>query len=277
MGDVSCVWEVSWRRGQTATYWPQVLLTIAALLSHSSWAAQSWVTGDPSPLSGAGSHSAGILSPTGTRTDPSRLWHLVIWLSDIHLLPVGVRICHHHRIQPRPQVKVIFRYLRPDAPVSLFFRLFTQVHLLIDGSVEGQYVTGGLLGKLDFLFYFCYWLFISWSPRVCIKKKNGHIHVFVDFSTDLNESLNTWMSATQYWRYFCKSKVFSKLDLSDACLQVMIDEEILKLLTIKHHHHHLVVPPARISLTLSRHSFLSFIASGRSSGLHPVSSQSCCI
>ena len=34
---------------------------------------------------------------------------------------------------------------------------------------------------------------------------------------------------------------------------------------------------ARISLTLSRHFFLSFIASGRSSGLHPVSSHSCCL
>ena len=34
----------------------------------------------------------------------------------------------------------------------------------------------------------------------------------------------------------------------------------------------LVVPPARISLTLSRHPSLSFIASGRSQGLHPVSS-----
>ena len=44
-----------------------------------------------------------------------------------------------------------------------------------------------------------------------------------------------------------------------------------------HHHHHHVVPPARISLALSRHFFLSFIASGRSSGLHPVSSQSCCM
>ena len=27
--------------------------------------------------------------------------------------------------------------------LPLFFRLFTQVHLLIDGSVEGQYITGG--------------------------------------------------------------------------------------------------------------------------------------
>ena len=32
-----------------------------------------------------------------------------------------------------------------------------------------------------------------------------------------------------------------------------------------HHHHHHVVPLARISLNLSRHLSLSFIASGRSS------------
>ena len=44
---------------------------------------------------------------------------------------------------------------------------------------------------------------------------------------------------------------------------------------INHHHH--VVPLARISLTLSHHFSLSFIASGRSSRLHPVSSQSCCM
>ena len=37
------------------------------------------------------------------------------------------------------------------------------------------------------------------------------------------------------------------------------------------------MPLARISLTLSRHFSLSFIASGRSSGLHPVSSHSCCM
>ena len=43
----------------------------------------------------------------------------------------------------------------------------------------------------------------------------------------------------------------------------------------KHHHHHHAVLQARISLTLSRHFSLSFISSGRSSGPHPVSSQSC--
>ena len=43
------------------------------------------------------------------------------------------------------------------------------------------------------------------------------------------------------------------------------------------YHHHHVAPPARISLTISRHFSLSLIASGRSSGLHPVSSHSCCM
>ena len=44
-----------------------------------------------------------------------------------------------------------------------------------------------------------------------------------------------------------------------------------------HHHHHHVVPLARIYLTLSCHFSLSFIASGKSSGLHPVFSHSCCM
>ena len=43
----------------------------------------------------------------------------------------------------------------------------------------------------------------------------------------------------------------------------------------KNHHHHHIALVARISLTLSRHSSLSFIALGRSSGQHPVSSHGC--
>ena len=45
-------------------------------------------------------------------------------------------------------------------------------------------------------------------------------------------------------------------------------------LTLAHHHHHVVLV-ARISLILSRHFSLSFIALGRSSGQRPVSSHSC--
>ena len=43
----------------------------------------------------------------------------------------------------------------------------------------------------------------------------------------------------------------------------------------EYHHHHHVVLVARISLTLSHHFSLSFIASGRSSGQYPISSHSC--
>ena len=55
---------------------------------------------------------------------------------------------------------------------------------------------------------------------------------------------------------------------------------LTRLMCIAHththiYHHHDVVPLARISLTLSHHFSLSFIASGRSLGLHPVSSHSC--
>ena len=45
-------------------------------------------------------------------------------------------------------------------------------------------------------------------------------------------------------------------------------------IVVNNHHHHVVLV-ARISLTLFRHFSLSFIASGRSSGLYPVSSHSC--
>ena len=49
----------------------------------------------------------------------------------------------------------------------------------------------------------------------------------------------------------------------------------LSLHILKCHHH--VDLLARISLTLSRHPSLLFIAPGTSSRLHPVSAQSCCI
>ena len=48
-----------------------------------------------------------------------------------------------------------------------------------------------------------------------------------------------------------------------------------KTIPIIYHHHHHIALVSRISLTLSRHSSLSFIALGRSSGQHPVSSHSC--
>ena len=91
-----------WRQGRTA------ILTPNSSLDHSSTSLSSWLVllnrgslRAQSPLSGAGSHF-GILSPTDSN-------HLNIWL--YYCL------------------------------TSNCFCLFTQVHLLIDGSVEGQYIT----------------------------------------------------------------------------------------------------------------------------------------
>ena len=56
--------------------------------------------------------------------------------------------------------------------------------------------------------------------------------------------------------------------------KIRINQPLYAILKLCHHHHHVVLV-ARISLTLSRHFSLSFIASGRSSGQHPVSSHSC--
>ena len=81
------------------------LSTIAALLLHLGLVAQRWVTEGPKP-SVCWWFSIRHLVLNWLR--PSV--HLVILLFNVHLFP-------------------------------LFFRLFTQVHLLIDGSVEDQYVT----------------------------------------------------------------------------------------------------------------------------------------
>ena len=55
-------------------------------------------------------------------------------------------------------------------------------------------------------------------------------------------------------------------------LIIYLHSVVLFQVFLSHHHDVLL---ARISLTLSRHFSLSFIASDRSSGLHPISSHSC--
>ena len=56
-----------------------------------------------------------------------------------------------------------------------------------------------------------------------------------------------------------------------------IQAALWKLFSLNYNHYHYVVQLARISPTLSRYFSLSFISSGRSSGLNPVSSHSCCV
>ena len=48
-GDVCCMWEMSWRQGQTAILTQFLLSTMAALLPNLGWVDQPWVTEGPKP------------------------------------------------------------------------------------------------------------------------------------------------------------------------------------------------------------------------------------
>ena len=143
MVGVGCVWEVSWRRGRTVTYWLRVLLTIAALLRILAGLLNCLQADSNAGLLNSlqADFHAGILSPTDSNCNWNSNWlkqagapgYILVWRPT-----ASCGRTHLHPIQPRPLVKVIFRHIRPDAPASLFFRLFTQVHLLIGGSVERQ-------------------------------------------------------------------------------------------------------------------------------------------
>ena len=100
-----CVWEMSWRRGQTAIL-TKVLLTKAALLSHLGWGCSTVGHWGPKALCLPLALTSASC-PQQTQTAPGT-W--LYYCLNVHLLP-------------------------------LFFHFFTQVHLLIDGSVEGQYIT----------------------------------------------------------------------------------------------------------------------------------------
>ena len=78
-------------------------------------------------------------------------------------------------------------------------------------------------------------------------------------------------------KYLRCCSVVCQLFLLFLCICERYKIYIYIYICIYHHYHHHVMPPARISLTFSRHFSLSFIAFGRSLGLHPVSSHTCCM
>ena len=97
-------------------------------LSHSGWTAQPWVTEGRKSLVCKlilTLASCSLLNPSATGTGTGTAWlkpsvapgYIIVWYP-----PASCVRTHLHRIQPRPRVKVIFRYLRPDAPVSMLHR-----------------------------------------------------------------------------------------------------------------------------------------------------------
>ena len=116
-------------------------------------------------------------------------------------------------------------------------------------------------------------LYIILSPNIKLVKHQNY--------TDLLKSKSYLVSRQIFSlipHYLVRVAAVWKLKILS---NIITNYDILKILFTlqfftKHHHHH-DVRLARISLTLSLHVSLSFIAFGRSSGLHPVSSHSCCM
>ena len=90
---------------------------------------------------------------------------------------------------------------------------------------------------------------------------------------EVTETMNT-VIGSMFRRSYILLFPSSKLSIALYILIWTTLNEILNRNLYIYHHHHIALV-ARISLTLSRHSSLSFIALGRSSGQQPVSSHSC--
>ena len=119
---------------QSATYWPQVILYYSSTSSSFCWAAQlgSW-----GPKSSVWSWFSLLQTATWTPTNWLQLTQTVCctWLYNCLMLTCFLWALQLHWIQPVHRSRWyldIFNWMH---------LLFTQVHLLIDSSVEGQYVT----------------------------------------------------------------------------------------------------------------------------------------
>ncbi|XP_058822868.1 uncharacterized protein K02A2.6-like [Topomyia yanbarensis] len=88
------------------------------------------------------------------------------------------------------------------------------------------------------------------APIVVVRKANGNIRICGDYSTGLNSALQPHLYPLplpeDIFAKLANCKIFSQIDLSDAFLQVEIDEQYRHLLTINTHrglYHYNRLPP----------------------------------
>ena len=124
--------------------------------------------------------------------------------------------------------------------------------------------------------YCLYWCvvvaFIFKFGSINSSKPINYGNLIHQFPPDVIKSM--WRLKKIYTK-MCRQTISVSFNDINAHTHTHTHTHIYIYIYIYHHHH--VVPLAQISLTLSRHFSLSFIASNRSSGLPPVSSHSCCM
>ena len=100
----------------------------------------------------------------------------------------------------------------------------------IDQELDRMVATG-ILSKVDYS---------DWSaPAVYVKKKNKEIRVCADFSTGLNAALKDYHyplpSPEEIFNKLNGGKIFSKIDLSEAYMQIPLSENSSRILCINTH------------------------------------------
>ena len=76
------------------------------------------------------------------------------------------------------------------------------------------------------------------APIVAVPKKDGKFWICGDYKVTINQVLNVeqypFPKPDELFSTLAKGKVFSKLDLSQAYLQLRLDEHSMQYVTIKH-------------------------------------------
>jgi hypothetical protein len=101
---------------------------------------------------------------------------------------------------------------------------------LIDDELE-RLQSAGIITPIDFS---------EWTaPIVVVRKVNGRLRICADYSTGLNDALESHNyplpTPEEIFSKIADSSIFSHIDLSDAYFQLEVDEESKMLLTITTH------------------------------------------
>ena len=124
-------------------------------------------------------------------------------------------------LQLKPNTKAIFRPKRP-VPYAALEAVENELNRLEEI---------GVIKRVDFS---------SWAaPIVVTKKSNGSVRICADFSTGLNNALESHQYPLplpeDIFATLAGGKFFSKIDCADAYLQIMVDDNSKQLLTINTH------------------------------------------
>ena len=187
-----------------------------------------------------------------------------IWIRYIQYATTGTTLCHPQNCLCRCDALFRSRHLALNSPLGHFngdnARLFPNPPVT----------------------QISWWLQSSFPPTANMAFAKLRRNTIPRTSHDTRCFLNSIISPFRLLLTTFPTRLAAQTQTTYSMLQI---KTILKTFRLRHlepspsyhhhHHHHHLVLAARISLTLSRHSSLSFIALGRSSGQLSVSSHCC--